>query len=112
MTRWILGNALLSAGLLWVAASWVLWESSFFGDLSIGGGFTVVVAYAVIVTGVSFLGAELSATRPLVRNGVQVAPAEPLQLSRPKVWIPAVISAMALVAGIAAFIFSRGVADG
>jgi hypothetical protein len=107
VTRWIVGNALLSVGLLWVAASWVV-QSSFFADVSTGGGFSVLIAYVVIVVGVSFLVAEINATRPLVRHGVVVAPPERLRFSRPGIWLPCAVTAASAGGCIAAFVVARG----
>ena len=104
MTRWILGNALLAIGLLWVAASQVAFQSSFFAGTSFGGGFSVIAACVVIVAGVALLAGEIVATRPLVRNGVQLAPAERLVFSRPAVWLPATVSAVCLIACVLAFV--------
>lgn len=109
MTRWILGHGVLTAGLGWVAAARILRDSStFFSDLSFGGGFSVLVAYAVIVIGASFVVAEVLATRPLVRNGVQLAPAERLNLSKPSVWVPAAVSVLAAVVVVATFVAPSG----
>lgn len=98
MTRWILGNALVAAGLMWVAVYRALrglyplnW-----GGPNIGAGFTVLVAYAAVLAGVILLLIDLTDTRT-------VRPDRP---RRPRT--PPVLAAVAAVAVLAMVIAPPG----
>lgn len=99
MTRWILGNALIAAGLAWVAAYGALrgWYPLNWGGPNIGAGFTVVVAYAAVLAGVILLIIDLTGTRSGRPDRAR---------RRPRT--PPVLAALAAVAAVAMFVAPPG----
>lgn len=93
MGRWIVGNGLITVGLVWVAVNRALvglFPLSW-GGPNIGGGFIVLLAYAAIVAGIVVILTALSDDRA-ARQG---APVDRPRLSR-------TAGAMSLAAAVAA----------